>query len=146
LGLFEIFGGFFTGESAKRVDVRGNALGGRNKITNVYNLSNRYSPRFVTLDMHIRFLQRERVDIIPLQIGKSMIDESVGTLIRTDGVNDFEEVCVWFEAPVVDGDGRCWEVFPFWEPSIFNVVNECGTVGATSIKSSSIKLKLKIKR
>jgi len=48
-----------------------------------------FEPEFSALGVHIRFAERERINIrLVFQVGQGVVDKPVGALVGTDGVYD----------------------------------------------------------
>src|SRR6266404_9984297 len=63
-------------------------------------------PGFYAFDKHIRLAEREWIDVVlGVEVGESVVDETMCGLVGTNGIDDVEQSCVGTEAPIVDGDG-----------------------------------------
>lgn len=72
-----------------------------------------YVPEFCAFHRHIRFAQRERVNVgIRVEVCQAMINESMCALIASHGIYDVEERGICRETPVVLGDLRRGLVSP----------------------------------
>ena len=84
---------------------------------------------FHAFDQHVRFSEGEWVDIILwVEVGKSMVDEPMRRLVRTNSIDDVEKSCVRAEAPVVDGDGWGGHAGPLGNAASLHVVDQMRTV------------------
>lgn len=66
----------------------------------------------LTLHMHIRLSQRERIHVVLAQVGERVVHETVRGLVGANGVDDVEHRRVWAEAPVVLRDLRSGFITP----------------------------------
>lgn len=64
------------------------------------------------LYMHVGLTNREWINVISLEVTKTVIDEAVRAFIRAHGVKDVLDRCVFWKTPVVLGDGGCCRRFP----------------------------------
>ena len=64
------------------------------------------------LYMHIRFANREWVNVIRFEVTKAVVDETVCAFIRAHGVKDVPDRRIFRKTPVVLGDGGCCHLLP----------------------------------
>ena len=86
-------------------------------------------PSFNAFDQHVRLSEGEWVDIVLwVEVGKSMVDETMSRLVGTNGIDDVEKSCIRAEAPVVDGDGWGGHAGPLGDSASLHVVDQMRTV------------------
>lgn len=79
-------------------------------------------PEFSPFDVHIRFTEREWIDVrLVFQVRQGVVDKPVSAFIGTNCVNDVQQSCVRFEAPIIFRYFRSRMVGPFWETTFFDV-------------------------
>ena len=66
----------------------------------------------LALHSHVGLPERERVDIVRLEVRQTVIDKSMGALVAPHSVNHVKELSVGLEAPVVLRDLRCGVICP----------------------------------
>ena len=63
--------------------------------------------------MHVRLPEREGVDVRGrVQVRETVVHESVGGFIRPDSIQNVEELRVWTQTPIVDGNFWSFEISP----------------------------------
>lgn len=85
-------------------------------------MGNQYIPCLAAFDVHIWLLQGERVDVVLLKIGKGMVHESMRGFIWPYGIDYVEKIRVGFKTPVVNCDRWGWNIFPFREFSVLDII------------------------
>jgi len=84
----------------------------------------------LSLRVHIRLAQSERVDVRPgVQVRQAVVHEAVRGLVGADRVDKVEHRCIGREAPVVNAD--LWSRFarPLREESILDVLDAPCAIG-----------------
>lgn len=81
----------------------------------------------LAFEEHVRFPNTERADIgVVVEIGKTVVDETMGSFISTNGVHDVKKSSILFESPIVDSDGRSGEVIPFRDKTSLHILDDSG--------------------
>jgi hypothetical protein len=81
-----------------------------------------FEPEFGALGVHVRFTERERVDIrLVFQVRQGVVDEPVGAFVGTDGIYDVQQGCVVLETPVIFSYLGSRVVGPLWETAFFDI-------------------------
>ena len=81
-----------------------------------------FEPELGALGMHIRFPERERINIrLVFQVRQGVINKPVGALIGTDGIHDVQQGRIGLETPVIfcNLGGRMRR--PFRETALFDI-------------------------
>jgi hypothetical protein len=81
-----------------------------------------FEPEFRALGVHVRFTERERVDIrLVFQVRQGVVDEPVSAFVRTDGIYDVQQGCIMLETPVIFRYLGSRMVGPLWETAFFDI-------------------------
>lgn len=81
-----------------------------------------FESEFCTLGVHIRFTERERIDVrLVLQVRQGMVDKSVGALVGTNSIYNVQQGRIRLETPVILCDLRSRMGGPFRETAFFDI-------------------------
>ena len=81
-----------------------------------------FEPEFGALGVHIRFSERERIDIcLVFQVRQGVVDKPVGALVGTNGIYDVQHGRIRLETPVIFRNLGSRVGRPFRETAFFDI-------------------------